>query len=110
MVDAGLLLLAGQLCPIAGGLASLHPYPSGAILPLLSCPSCVYLTMSAATAAVEEPRFALGEMVLHGTKGYRGVVCGWDLACCESEEWQAAAGIRWACTAGASLLPFCCRR
>lgn len=42
---------------------------------------------------VEEPRFALGEMVLHSTKGYRGVVCGWDLACCESEEWQAAAGI-----------------
>lgn len=59
---------------------------------------------------MEEPRFALGEMVLHSTKGYRGVVCGWDLACCESEEWQAAAGIRWACAAGASLLPVCCRR
>jgi hemimethylated DNA binding protein len=42
---------------------------------------------------VEEPRFSLGEMVLHSSKGYRGVVCGWDLACCESEEWQAAAGI-----------------
>ncbi|KAI7838253.1 hypothetical protein COHA_007942 [Chlorella ohadii] len=42
---------------------------------------------------VEEPKFALGEMILHSSKGYRGVVCGWDLACCESEEWQAAAGV-----------------
>jgi hypothetical protein len=43
---------------------------------------------------VEEPRFTLGEMVVHTTKGYRGVVCGWDLACCEGTEWQQAAGVR----------------
>ncbi|KAL4857449.1 Clp protease adapter protein ClpF [Chlorella vulgaris] len=42
---------------------------------------------------VEEPRFTLGEMVVHTTKGYRGVVCGWDLACCEGTEWQQAAGV-----------------
>ena len=32
-------------------------------------------------------------MLVHTTKGYRGVVCGWDVACCESPEWQAAAGV-----------------
>ena len=53
---------------------------------------------------MEEPRFSLGEMVLHSSKGYRGVVCGWDLACCESEEWQAAAGIRRAPFASPPLL------
>lgn len=42
---------------------------------------------------VEEPRFSLGEMVVHSSKGYRGVVCGWDLACCEGTDWQAAAGV-----------------
>ncbi|PSC76506.1 F-box only 21 [Micractinium conductrix] len=42
---------------------------------------------------VEEPRFCLGEMVVHSSKGYRGVICGWDLACCESAEWQEEAGV-----------------
>jgi len=40
-----------------------------------------------------EPAFALGEAVVHTTKGYRGVICGWDLECCESQEWQEKAGI-----------------
>jgi hemimethylated DNA binding protein len=39
------------------------------------------------------PRFALGEMVVHSSKGYRGVVAGWDLSCCEGEAWRAAAGV-----------------
>lgn len=43
---------------------------------------------------MDEPRFTLGEMVVHACKGYRGVVAGWDLACCESAEWQEAAGVR----------------
>ena len=42
---------------------------------------------------VSEPRFSLGQMVVHTTKGYRGVVCGWDFACCESPEWQTVAGV-----------------
>lgn len=42
---------------------------------------------------VSEPRFSLGQMVVHTAKGYRGVVCGWDLACCESPDWQAFAGV-----------------
>lgn len=57
---------------------------------LRPCPSA----SPATRIAVEEPRFALGEMVVHSRKGFRGVVCGWDLACCESSEWQAAAGVR----------------
>lgn len=40
-----------------------------------------------------EPRFSLGQVVVHATRGYRGVVCGWDGACCEDEEWQQGAGI-----------------
>ncbi|KAL4517713.1 hypothetical protein Ndes2526B_g02115 [Nannochloris sp. 'desiccata'] len=40
-----------------------------------------------------EPRFSLGQMTVHNGKGYRGIICGWDLACCESPEWQEAAGI-----------------
>jgi hemimethylated DNA binding protein len=42
---------------------------------------------------VTEPRYTLGQMVVHSSKGYRGVVAGWDLACCETPEWQAAAGV-----------------
>ncbi|KAL4422849.1 hypothetical protein ABPG75_009046 [Micractinium tetrahymenae] len=42
---------------------------------------------------VDEPRFTLGEMVVHNSKGYRGVVCGWDMTCCEGSEWQEAAGV-----------------
>lgn len=42
---------------------------------------------------VSEPRYTLGQMVVHNGKGYRGVVCGWDLACCESADWQAKAGV-----------------
>lgn len=45
---------------------------------------------------VDEPRFTLGEMVVHSSKGYRGVICGWDMTCCEDGEWQEAAGVRWA--------------
>eukprot|EP00887_Chlorella_sp_A99_P007314 scaffold2.g7314.t1 len=40
-----------------------------------------------------EPALSLGEMVVHTTKGYRGVVCGWDVSCCEGAEWQARAGV-----------------
>lgn len=58
-------------------------------------------SLPASPSAVEEPRFALGEMVVHSRKGFRGVVCGWDLACCESPEWQEAAGVR--CAAGCEL-------
>lgn len=43
--------------------------------------------------AIGEPRFALGQMVVHSAKGYRGVVAGWDLACCESTKWRAGAGV-----------------
>lgn len=42
---------------------------------------------------VSEPRFTLGQMVVHNAKAYRGVICGWDLACCESQEWQIMAGV-----------------
>jgi len=33
-------------------------------------------------------QFRLGQIVKHKTMDYRGVVCGWDLGCCESEQWQ----------------------
>lgn len=46
----------------------------------------------AAEASIEEatiqPQLRLGQRVLHKTKGYRGVVHGWDVLCCESEEWK----------------------
>ena len=35
-----------------------------------------------------EPIFCLGQRVTHGVKRYRGVVVGWDKACCESADWQ----------------------
>eukprot|EP00884_Botryococcus_braunii_P014347 jgi/Botrbrau1/22913/Bobra.0065s0062.1 len=38
-------------------------------------------------------RFVLGQRVLHRVHGYRGVVCGWDAACAEKEEWQVNAGV-----------------
>jgi len=34
-----------------------------------------------------EPRFRLGQRVWHRSKGYRGVVAGWDLQCCETDAW-----------------------
>lgn len=42
---------------------------------------------------VTEPRFSLGQMVVHCKKGYRGVIAGWDNVCCESTEWQRKAGV-----------------
>lgn len=35
----------------------------------------------------------LGQRVVHREHGYRGVVVGWDVGCCESEEWQERAGV-----------------
>ncbi|CAG9460536.1 unnamed protein product [Pedinophyceae sp. YPF-701] len=40
-----------------------------------------------------EPKFRLGQRVWHATKGYRGVIAGWDLHCCETEEWARKAGV-----------------
>ena len=37
---------------------------------------------------VGEPEFGLGQMIVHSTKGYRGVVCGWDFCCCEDDVWK----------------------
>lgn len=37
---------------------------------------------------VGNPEFSLGQMIVHNTKGYRGVVCGWDYACCETDVWK----------------------
>lgn len=34
------------------------------------------------------PELRLGQRVVHRGLGYRGVVVGWDVGCCESEEWQ----------------------
>ncbi|GAB4820106.1 hypothetical protein N2152v2_007152 [Parachlorella kessleri] len=39
------------------------------------------------------PQYALGQVVVHATKGYRAVVCGWDGNCCEDQQWQREAGI-----------------
>lgn len=37
--------------------------------------------------------FRLGQKVRHRVHGYRGVVCGMDALCCESEEWAKAVGV-----------------
>ena len=37
---------------------------------------------------VGEPEFGLGQVVIHSTKGYRGVICGWDFCCCEDDVWK----------------------
>ncbi len=34
----------------------------------------------------------LGQRVVHRAAGYRGVVVGWDAACCEDEEWVEGSG------------------
>ena len=39
------------------------------------------------------PYFSLGQLAIHNVKGYQMVICGWDLACCESAEWQDANGV-----------------
>lgn len=47
-----------------------------------------------AVASGKQLKLRLGQRVVHKEHGYRGVVVGWDVGCCESEEWQerAAAG------------------
>lgn len=64
---------------------------------------------AAAIAAEQGPteqvvRLRLGQRVVHRQRGYRGVVVGWDVGCCEDEAWQEAAGtkklkngLRWDC-------------
>lgn len=51
---------------------------------------------SAAAAQVKDMqrKFRLGQRVVHATKGYRAVVCGWDAGCCESEQWKESAGLQ----------------
>jgi hypothetical protein len=47
----------------------------------------------AGAAAGAPPRLLrLGQRVVHRGSGYRGVVVGWDAACCEDEEWVARSG------------------
>lgn len=50
------------------------------------------LAAEAGAAADNQPRLRLGQRVVHREQGYRGVVVGWDVGCCESEEWQERAG------------------
>jgi hypothetical protein len=45
-----------------------------------------------ATAAGKQLQLRLGQRVVHKEHGYRGVVVGWDVGCCEGEEWQERAG------------------
>ncbi|KAK9846385.1 hypothetical protein WJX81_002720 [Elliptochloris bilobata] len=51
--------------------------------------------------AVMPRRLRLGQRITHAVHGYRGVICGWDEACCEGEDWRAAAGV-----VGAETQPF----
>jgi hypothetical protein len=44
-----------------------------------------------ATAEGKRLQLRLGQRVVHKDHGYRGVVVGWDVGCCESEEWQERA-------------------
>ena len=37
--------------------------------------------------------YRLGQKVKHRVLGYRGVICGMDPLCCESEEWMNAVGV-----------------
>ncbi|WIA21272.1 hypothetical protein OEZ85_000506 [Tetradesmus obliquus] len=41
--------------------------------------------------ALQVVALRLGQRVVHRQHGYRGVVVGWDVGCCEDEAWQAAA-------------------
>lgn len=47
---------------------------------------------ASASAAAErgtgQLQFRLGQRVLHAEHGYRGIICGWDVKCCEDERWQ----------------------
>lgn len=54
---------------------------------------CKVSEASTSTCRNRQPQFALGESVLHMKGGYRGVVCGWDMECCESEEWRSLTGV-----------------
>jgi uncharacterized protein with gpF-like domain len=44
-----------------------------------------------AGAAGKQLQLRLGQRVVHKQHGYRGVVVGWDVGCCESEQWQERA-------------------
>lgn len=50
-------------------------------------------TVSEASRSYEETEygFTLGQVVYHRDAGYRGVVCGMDPNCCESEAWMESA-------------------
>jgi hypothetical protein len=37
--------------------------------------------------------YRLGQKVKHRVLGYRGVICGMDPLCCESEEWMSAVAV-----------------
>ncbi|GAX76663.1 hypothetical protein CEUSTIGMA_g4109.t1 [Chlamydomonas eustigma] len=41
----------------------------------------------------QQPLFRLGQRVLHRNDGFRGLIVGWDMKCCESEEWMQHARV-----------------
>ena len=57
---------------------------------------------AAAWKSGSRPVLRLGQRVVHRRLGYRGVVVGWDLACCEADEWLEASGAGAADSAGSS--------
>lgn len=50
------------------------------------------LAAIAEQSKAREPKLRLGQRVTHTTLGFRGLVIGWDLCCCETEEWIEASG------------------
>lgn len=36
-----------------------------------------------------KPVLRLGQRVIHKSKGFQGIVVGWDKACCEADEWRS---------------------
>ena len=54
-------------------------------------------TSREAAATVSEnrvkPEFRLGQRIVHKHKGFKGVICGWDVQCCESSVWQKDSGV-----------------
>lgn len=45
----------------------------------------------AAASGSKQLLLRLGQRVVHKEHGFRGVVVGWDVGCCETEDWQERA-------------------
>jgi len=55
--------------------------------------SALQATVEAERWDTAQPLYEIGQRFVHASKGYQGVIVGWDRTCCEDDEWRKRAEV-----------------